>query len=206
MRMGHRTCSVSQIINTHMPCYIGRMISKLPPLNMDRTNLVQRLRNPKDIVANTFSFGGGLIYGGLSEKAFDNFTKIWTFDYMGAAEFEWGFIPKALQKIAGYYSEDKIVTKKIVLTKDVYYLCERNIEGQVRDIIKKLSQDEYNDLRLKEPCFLDAYLKGECFAQNIGGWLELNNAFMFFVDKIMYQKTLELFWHSIYEPNFNVSP
>ena len=38
--------------------------------------------------------------GGLSSEAMDLIRGIWAFDYMGAAEFEFGAVPKALQKIA----------------------------------------------------------------------------------------------------------
>ena len=38
--------------------------------------------------------------GGLSNEAMDLIRGIWSFDYMGASEFEWGAIPKALGEIA----------------------------------------------------------------------------------------------------------
>lgn len=74
--------------------------------DLDRSWLVQRLRKPpkrehpifgKD---NPFSFGGGLQNGGLSGEAMDLLREVWSFDYMGAAEFEWGAVPEALSRLA----------------------------------------------------------------------------------------------------------
>jgi hypothetical protein len=70
--------------------------------------LVQRLQRPykgkeggliKDD-PNIFSFGGGFKNGGLSKQAMDIFKELFRFDYMGAAEFEFGAVPKAFQAIA----------------------------------------------------------------------------------------------------------
>ena len=72
---------------------------------MERSWLVQRLGKPykrgllggKD---NPFSFGGGFKNGGLSDEAMDLIRGIWSFDYMGAAEYEFGAVPAALNTIA----------------------------------------------------------------------------------------------------------
>lgn len=66
---------------------------------MKNSYLIQRLRKPygRD---NPFSFGGGLRNGGLSDEAMDILRGVFSFDYMGAAEFEFGAVPKALQGIA----------------------------------------------------------------------------------------------------------
>ena len=67
--------------------------------------LIQRLNkpygeNPFGLKDNPFAFGGGLVNGGLSHEAMDILRGIFSFDYMGAAEFEFGAVPKALQTIA----------------------------------------------------------------------------------------------------------
>jgi hypothetical protein len=66
--------------------------------------LIQRLEEPWGGMAqfkdNPFSFGGGLRNGGLSQEAMDLIRGIWSFDYMGSAEFEFGAVPEALNAIA----------------------------------------------------------------------------------------------------------
>ena len=70
---------------------------------MKRTYLIQRLEKPRtlkiagvELKDNPFSFGGGLRNGGLSKDATDLLRPLFSFDYMGAAEFEFGAVPEAL--------------------------------------------------------------------------------------------------------------
>jgi hypothetical protein len=70
-----------------------------------RSWLVQRLNTPHTGVwgkdkDNPFAFGGGLRNGGLSDTAMDLIRGIFSFDYMGAAEFEFGAVPTALDGLA----------------------------------------------------------------------------------------------------------
>jgi len=159
---------------------------------MRRTLLVQRLVKPSEIV-NAFSFGGGLINGGLSDDAFDLMKGLWSFDYMGASEFEWGAVPAALMEIARYSDSGNAQTGALSLAKDVHYLCRDEDEAGVIATIEDLAINEYKNMPLKEYCHLQANLEGEDFAQNYAGWLELDNAFMFFVDREMYDNSLKLF-------------
>lgn len=57
---------------------------------LKQTYLVQRLNRPTNGYDNPFSFGGGLKNGGLSEDAMKLLRPIFSFDYMGSAEFEFG--------------------------------------------------------------------------------------------------------------------
>ena len=151
------------------------------------THLIQRLRKPINY-QNPFSFGGGLRNGGLSKEAMNLIKGIFSFDYMGAAEFEWGAVPEALDKIGKLASKNKLITGE---TKKVYYLCSLEQKENVIDIINQLLLDEYK-LRLKEYCGLQDYFKNSDEYSNLG-WLELNNGFFFFVNKEMFSKTCELF-------------
>jgi hypothetical protein len=74
------------------------------------TYLIQRLKKPfpqpktestagKLLRDNPFCFGGGLKNGGLSDKAMCILREIFSFDYMGAAEYEFGAVPEALSKM-----------------------------------------------------------------------------------------------------------
>lgn len=69
-----------------------------------RTYLIQRLKDPgKEVSFNgkrvdqVFAFGGG--GSGLSDAAWDLLKPCFAFDYMGAAEFEFGALPKSLLKM-----------------------------------------------------------------------------------------------------------
>lgn len=71
---------------------------------MKSTYLVQRLVKPLKeesmltALGNAFAFGGGYKNGGLSDEAFNMIKRIFRFAYMGYAEYEFGEVPKALEK------------------------------------------------------------------------------------------------------------
>lgn len=67
---------------------------------METTKLIQRLTAPKekDIgISNPFAFGAG--GGRLQPKAMELLAPVFRFDYMGAAEYEFGAVPESLNKI-----------------------------------------------------------------------------------------------------------
>lgn len=168
---------------------------------MQRTYLIQRLGKPYPIegnedfkkLINSFSFGGGLKDGGLSDKAMNLIKMVWRFDYMGSAEFEWGAVPESLSNIFEYCKKKKVVIGNISLKsdlQDVNFICQLGDEKEVIKVIKELYEKDYK-YHLKESCLLKRSL-GEK-EPDIQGWLELDNHFMFFIDKEMFGKTLELF-------------
>ncbi len=145
--------------------------------------------------------------GGLSDDAMDLLRKILSFDYMGSSEFEWGAVPQAFAFIAKQASEQNIVTGEIsVREQPVYYLCPKQYEEEVKKRIKSLGDNEHSkDFCLKERCGLEDYLRAdeiarirknknvaEYYRKNVG-WIELDNGFMFFVDKNMYEQVCNLF-------------
>lgn len=74
--------------------------------------LIQRLQTPQDygkFKDNPFNFGGGLKNGGLSEDAMKLLRPIFSFDYMGAAEYEFGEVPRAMQKVAKFAADKELV-------------------------------------------------------------------------------------------------
>ncbi len=156
---------------------------------MESTYLVQRLLSPKPKgIMNPFSFGVSE-NGCLSKEAIELITKIWEFDYMGRGEFEFGAVPNALGKIWNYSNEKKTFTGQIQLDKTVFYLCEYSVKEHVKKVIKKIAKNKQN---LLEPAFLDGAIDGDKNSK-YKGWLELNNGFMFFTDREMFSKTLNLF-------------
>jgi hypothetical protein len=162
---------------------------------MDRTFLIQRLSKPIDgIVAYAFG-GGGHVNGGLTGRAMKVLRNVFSFDYMGSAEFEWGAIPAALEFITVEAQKEALVSGK---HQEVYYLCPKSYETGVMGIIDALLTDE-RTLSLKEHCGLkeainppgseDRHWKPQL---NVG-WLELDNGFFMFTDKEMFEKVKRLF-------------
>ena len=178
---------------------------------MDRSWLVQRLGKPHG-VDNPFSFGGGLKNGGLSDDAMGLLRGIFSFDYMGAAEFEFGAVPKAFRKIAeqadaGKLSafvfdvdvstiepdfRDKRANIEPETFRSVYVIARDEDRAEVTERIRGWATERYNNL--KETTRLASTLRPfHEWDGDVVGWLELNNGFMFFTDKDMWEKTAELF-------------
>ena len=157
------------------------------------TYLVQRLNKPRPGYDNPFCFGGGLRNGGLSEDAMKLLRPIFSFDYMGSAEFEFGAIPQCFQSIAKnikQYSVHEIVINKM----PVYIICKDDVKELVDETIKELAKDK---IRCKgwtgfnQALGLSKYSKKEdCRTL---GWLELDNEFLFFVNKEMAENTAQIF-------------
>lgn len=155
--------------------------------------LIQRLQKPLGKV-NPFSFGGGLVNGGLSNDAMNMLKDIFSFDYMGSSEFEWGAVPNALRFIAKQACNDNLVADIMECNQGeyVYYIAPKQYE---EDVKKRITQLRNNELRLKEYCGLNTYFDG--FLGNerkdICGWIELDNGFMFFTNEDMFINTCKLF-------------
>lgn len=156
---------------------------------MVRSWLIQRLEKSHGAIG-TWSFGGGLINGGLSKEAMAILKEIFSFDYMGSSEFEWGAVPAALNFIAKQSSLGKVVSGEV---SNVFYICPKSYQNGVRDLIVTLLKDE-RSLRLKEFCGLaDRVNNPDKFNIDRVGWLELDNGFFFFIDKEMFENTKKLF-------------
>ena len=173
--------------------------------------LVQRLEKPRNwggtpFIDNPFSFGGGLKNGGLSDQAMGLIRDIWSFDYMGAAEFEFGAVPKALEHIAEATLEawttdiplsevpanwrDKTKTKPTGHA-TIYVLGPYEWKSQITERIREFATENYS---LKEHTGLAAALRPvEDYDREKCGWLELDNGFLFFTDKEMWEKASTLF-------------
>lgn len=163
---------------------------------MERTWLIQRLQKPFKMniagreIDNPFSFGGGLKNGGMSDDAMKLLRELFSFDYMGSSEFEWGAVPNAIKFLAEQSSNNNLVASKMFVGKDeeVFYLCPKQYQESVMETIKKLREGD-KDIRLKEHCGLREYFneQKEYYKKNIG-WLELDNGFAFFVDREIFEK------------------
>lgn len=164
---------------------------------MKNSYLVQRLKKPTNSKTdNIFSFGGGLVNGGLSKEAMGLIKDIFRFDYMGSAEFEFGAVPDALHKIA---TQKNISFSFSVKTKDkntatIYAISSEENKNDVIKIIKNWASDEYgkNALMTKERVLLQRSID-EPDKWSTDGWLELDNGYFFFRDREMFKKTCMLF-------------
>lgn len=143
------------------------------------TKLIQRLGRPQKF-ASPFSFGGGLHHGGLSDEAWEIISKLCNFEYMGAAEFEFGSLPKAFQKLVesmkkndleGYcfsvigqpalsidtlpyreygYEQISRVERGNTLEATLFVLAPKTIRKHVEEVILSLSISD-DSMRLQEP-------------------------------------------------------
>lgn len=161
---------------------------------LKKTWLVQRLNKPSaNKVAEVFAFGGGLKNGGLSEKAMSILRSIFSFDYMGSAEFEFGAIPKffqAISKNAGLYS-----TWETEINGTVFFVIGTTaLKSGINQIISDLSDKKVS---LKEYSCVDVVCGKSMFVKkedcrNIG-WMDLDNEYMFFTDESAFKSTATLF-------------
>ena len=184
-------------------------------MTMHRSWLIQRLKKPLVGTGllgadNPFAFGGGLKNGGLSDEAMGLLHGIFRFDYMGAAEFEFGEVPKALRAIAEdtkHLSAFSFVIpfadvakrwndkSKAVPTGEatVYVLCDKSHAEEVESRVRGFARDGYSS-RLKEGTRLESSLRPiEEWDADVCGWLELDNGFFFFTDREMWERTAALF-------------
>lgn len=178
--------------------------------------LIQRLEPPRSSATilgkdNPFSFGGGFKNGGLTDEAMDLLRDIFSFDYMGAAEFEFGAVPKTLGKIAEHAERGTLEAFEF----SILYSQIRKPWGnepnppapRTRASIYVLAPTEWHDEvveritvhtakkppRTKEQVGLAEALRPGDYARDTQGWLEINNGFMFFIDREMWSKTAALF-------------
>jgi len=173
-------------------------------MEMQRSWLIQRLKQPVNY--SPIAFGGGCKNGGLSDKAFTLLKGIWSFDYMGSAEFEYGAVPESLGKLAEAVEKEQLICGSFKLhykyedwrtlevsegNKRVYYLCPKEIEKEVKTRIAKWAMSDRSDT--KERIELNMSLSGNEKRSCSYGWLEIDNHFMFFTDEKMWRGSCDLF-------------
>lgn len=182
--------------------------------DMRRSWLIQRLTKPRGGSTifgpdNPFAFGGGLRNGGLSDEAMGLLRGIFGFDYMGSAEFEFGAVPEALNGLAtdskqliGFVLSIPLSTvppswreknaKAPDGAKDVFVICRHDQANEVTRRIEGFATKEFSDT--KERVGLTSALRPyNDWDEDVQGWLELNNGYLFFTDQTMYEQTAALF-------------
>ena len=196
-----------------------------------RSYLIQRLQKPLIVSkeaentplgklrkANPFCFGGGLKNGGISDEAMSLLMEVFRFDYMGAAEYEFGAVPKALEafikaedkvgveltvdaKQPDYYYDENhkycVVKERKTEKKSVYVLCPNEMLDHVTKLVKLCAKGEPTGFsRVRDYVGMPRSLF-HCDDHSSVGWLEVDNGFMFFTDKEMFEKMCLLFEVSI---------
>jgi hypothetical protein len=193
--------------------------------DLEMSYLIQRLmkplRAPGKLGAlardNPFAFGAGRKNGGLSDEAMDLLRDVFSFDYMGAGEFEFGAVPRALGKLAEAARHDDLAEFELEValsdvekpydakrlppddaTGVVYVLCPGAWADEVTRRIRFYAAHQYprdeHRYQLKEPTSLNrALLPVNEWDERRCGWLELDNGYAFFTDLDMFVKTCELF-------------
>ena len=149
-----------------------------------------------------FGAGGS---GGFSAMALEVLGGVFDFHYMGRAEYEHGECPRALSTIWAYSGEGKLRHSSLKASAygwRVYYICRRNQEPAVTHAILMLAKGERNT---RDPTNVDeivtsdyvglhdALLRHPRHPGETAGWLDIIHAYMFFVSKSMYTKSLKLF-------------
>jgi hypothetical protein len=168
---------------------------------MKKSYLIQRLQAPKGR-SNPFLFGGGLKNGGISDNAMSQIVDVFSFDYMGSAEFEFGSVNESLSRV--WDSKEEFIKGSVSVpwryrrwrTGDqvsgnsvVYYLCQKDHEEEVKKRIAGWAKDENISGSTKEAVCLDRALDDRYYL----GWIEIDNDFFFFIDNNMFENTSKLF-------------
>ena len=178
---------------------------------MQRSWLIQRLEKPvrvgdMDDLIDSLAFGGGLKHGGLSKEAFAQIRQIMRFDYMGSAEFEFGALPKCLERLIADRKDYTVLEMTIPFqaklwreglydrksgTGTVWVLCRKGDKKEISDRIKTWAMQDHTDT--KERVSLSESMAGCKSWGKIKGWLDIENDFFFFTDRKMFEGTCKLF-------------
>lgn len=183
------------------------------------TWLIQRLQQPHQSpdaplskVADMLAFGGG--GSGLTKEAREMLSRVFSFDYMGAAEFEFGALPNSLQPFAK--DADQLIAFTVGLKPKeiadhhkrrvrrgetsalppkqpatIYVLCRADDREYVTGVIRRCAMEKQD---LKESSHLSRALdRFDEWDRRTCGWYELDNGFFFFTDMEMWRGTCALF-------------
>lgn len=187
--------------------------------DMKRSINIQRLVEPLkgsdgEVADNPFSFGSGYRNGGLPDDIMKMVSPIFGFDYMGAAEFEYGALPAAFNKMAEMAEEGKLESFSVdvetsgdshawkdeaqgVCKDTVFVVCSAERKEEVTARIHGYARGEdLTSLRTRESVRLESSIriraKGNRPPSHIG-WLELDNGYFFSVDEDKWKLFSSLF-------------
>ena len=192
---------------------------------MDKSWLLQRLCPPRKIASGILAnahraFGGEML--GLTDGAWDILDKIWDIEYMGAAEFEIGILPKCLGRMIEYRAGENLIAFKVEIkgsdVKCDFITGDRRIDKRIVDKVKKQKHSVFvlakgeqasavtsnilavakGDARLKEWSNFEMALQSDVRRDEgvavVGtcGWIDIQNDFMFFTSEEMWTNTAKV--------------
>jgi hypothetical protein len=184
---------------------------------------IQRLRPPPkgDMEAKAEQvFGGANLL--LRPEAWKLLQGVFSFDYMGAAEYEFGTIPRCLKAMAADHEQlqafEMVLPAKSI---EPNWNRERKARTKAGKVAKKqpahpgiadrtvyvLARKEHVEgVREYLPKLASGKMRTQSsprfpqaldpigeFDNDVCGWLELDNGYFFFLDKAMWEKTAQLF-------------
>lgn len=156
--------------------------------------MLQRLMVPSGFGSNQWvaftPFGAGG-KGGLDDLTLQDLDGVFDFDYMGAAEYEWGAVPNALSSLRACVKENRASYGSFLYrsTIPIYFICAVEDKKQVLGAIRRLLKGSAGTQAFHYTGIGEA-LGRKAGPRDIAGWLDISNHFMFFSDKTMYTKTL----------------
>jgi hypothetical protein len=160
-----------------------------------RLYLLQRLKKSNGQKQNPFAFGGGYRNGGLSQELSDAISAFASFDYMGAAEYEFGELPKAMGNL--FESKREYFELKLK-NKPVYVMAPEGKKEDITKALKNLARATRSSEETRDYTGFQANLKGETgYGADTCGWIDLTNNFMFFTDLEMYEGFKNLYENQI---------
>lgn len=177
---------------------------------MIESTYIQRLKAPIG-EWDPLSFGcGGLKGLAFPENWRDIIVEAWAFDLMGNGAFEFGAVPESLEKISDYVLKEDITTKKIEIPYKyvnvwgdhstltgkgiVYIICRKSHLDEVTERIKRYARSQTpRTCKTAERVMLSGSMAKDEVESMYIGWLELNNGYMFFTDKEMFENSCKLF-------------
>jgi hypothetical protein len=167
---------------------------------------------PSDRI-NPYSFGlGG---GGFSANIINSLLPIMNFDYMGAAEYEFGAVPKSISAMMEMTGDKEIAQSVIQIdarkikvydpglspfegSSAVYIIGSMDNINEIETRVKLIIEDEENlsrysrkessGIMLRDYCGAGKEIRDgwkENDARSSISWLELDNGFFFSIDKNM---------------------
>lgn len=146
----------------------------------------------------------------MTAEAMEALAKVWSWDYMGAAEFEFGAVPRAFglmdgqELVANYFTVpyefkfrgwQEIPAQTFEGKAKVFYVCIKEHEDEVKELLTGWAKKEPSyPHKTKERIRFNEGIADvpEEMDSGIVGWFELDNGFLFFSDEKMWRNTCEI--------------
>lgn len=176
--------------------------------------LVQRLEKPLGFIDPFGEFGAGNVHnGGFRHEDLNALRRLFSFDYMGDAEYEWGAVSDAISAIWDYAAAETLCAFSTITAHGIVYALTNSADAeQAAEAIACWARNRWTDLcehddehgqpihRLLDPPYLWEQLvePHERWGRYVGG-LDCNNNFLFFTNPEVFYNTARFFGINIPE-------